>query len=85
MILICIYNIRIGYQKTRAYAMYICICNAITDNEIRQAVYKGSNCLNSLQKCLPVGTECGTCCCLAKQVIEETLEEIKTSSQNQVA
>ncbi|HLF67665.1 MAG TPA: (2Fe-2S)-binding protein [Gammaproteobacteria bacterium] len=65
--------------------MYVCICNAITDGEIRQAVCQGSNCLNSLQKKLPVGTECGTCCCLAKQVINETLDELETARKNQVA
>ncbi len=65
--------------------MYVCICNAITDKEIRQAVCQGSKCLNSLQKKLPVGTECGSCSCLAKQLIADTLDELENSRNNQVA
>lgn len=65
--------------------MYVCICNAVTDKEIRQAVCEGSKCLKSLQKKLPVGTQCGSCCCLAKEIIAQTVDEINTSRQNQVA
>ena len=65
--------------------MYVCICHAVTDKQIREEVYQGAKCLKSLQKNLPVGTGCGTCVCTAKQVIEETLSDIKAVSQNQVA
>jgi bacterioferritin-associated ferredoxin len=41
--------------------------------------------LKSLQKNLPVGTGCGTCVCLAKEVINETLAELKHQAENQVA
>lgn len=65
--------------------MYICICHAITDGEIRQEVYKGAKCLKSLQKNIPVATGCGTCACSAKEVINDTLNEIKHCAQHQVA
>jgi bacterioferritin-associated ferredoxin len=65
--------------------MYVCICHAITDKQIQNEVYQGAKCLKSLQKNLPVGTGCGTCVCLAQEVIAETLCELKHQSQNQVA
>ncbi len=65
--------------------MYVCICHAITDKQIRDEVYQGAKCLKSLQKNLPVGSGCGTCVCFAKEVIHETLCELKHQAQNQVA
>lgn len=65
--------------------MYVCICHAITDKQIQSEVYKGAICLKSLQKKLPVATCCGTCACVAQDIIDETLCELKHSSQNQVA
>lgn len=65
--------------------MYVCICHAITDKQIRTEVCQGATCLKSLQKKLPVATCCGTCACLAKEVINETLAELKHSAQHQVA
>jgi bacterioferritin-associated ferredoxin len=41
--------------------------------------------LKSLQKTLPVATNCGSCACFAKEIIEETLEAVKSSAQHQVA
>ncbi len=65
--------------------MYVCICHAITDKQIQCEVYKGACCLKSLQKTLPVATSCGSCACFAKEVIDETLDELKRSRHNQVA
>ncbi len=41
--------------------MYICICNAITDRQIKAAVANGATTLADLQTELGVATECGTC------------------------
>lgn len=41
--------------------MYICICKAVTDREIRQAAELGANSLSELQECLGVATCCGKC------------------------
>jgi bacterioferritin-associated ferredoxin len=65
--------------------MYVCICHAITDKQIRNEVYQGAKCLKSLQKNLPVGTGCGTCVCTAQDVIDETLCELKHQDKSQVA
>jgi len=41
--------------------MYICICNAVTDRDIKQAVDDGANCMSHLQERLNVGRCCGKC------------------------
>jgi bacterioferritin-associated ferredoxin len=41
--------------------MYICICNAITDREIRSAVELGARSVADLKSALGVATCCGRC------------------------
>ena len=41
--------------------MYVCICNAITDRQIRRAAKAGVEDLWGLQKELGVASGCGTC------------------------
>ena len=41
--------------------MYICICNGITDRQIREAVKDGAHSLGCLQSRLGVATQCGKC------------------------
>lgn len=49
--------------------MYICICNAITDRQINEAVANGATTLADLQYELGVATECGTCLDSAVQLL----------------
>jgi bacterioferritin-associated ferredoxin len=51
--------------------MYICICNAITDKEIRGAVNLGCTTLDDLQRDLGVATCCGKCAPEACRVLDE--------------
>jgi len=41
--------------------MIVCVCNNISDREIRQAVDLGITSIAGLRKELGVGTMCGTC------------------------
>ena len=52
--------------------MYVCICNAITDKQIRQAAEAGVRDLWGLQRELGVGTNCGACKEMASDIIRET-------------
>lgn len=51
--------------------MYICICNAVTDREIRGAVELGSSTLQDLRRDLGVASCCGKCETEAKRVLGE--------------
>ena len=52
--------------------MYVCICNAITDKEIRAAAATGISDLWGLQKKLGVAAGCGSCKEHAMEVLTET-------------
>ena len=41
--------------------MYICVCNAITEDDIKQAVDDGASSFGCLQQSLGVSTCCGQC------------------------
>ena len=53
--------------------MYVCICNGITENQIRNAVSDGVRSLRELRADLGVASCCGKCADCAQQVIHETL------------
>lgn len=41
--------------------MYVCICNSITDRQVRDAVHKGQDTLPKLRESLGLGACCGKC------------------------
>lgn len=55
-------------------AMYVCVCNAVTDREIRGAVKLGVRSLDDLSSLLGVATCCGKCADCARAVLCEALD-----------
>ncbi len=51
--------------------MYICLCNAITDSQIREAAESGVTDLWGLQSELGVASNCGSCKEHAMDVVRE--------------
>ncbi|MEM7083295.1 MAG: (2Fe-2S)-binding protein [Pseudomonadota bacterium] len=46
--------------------MYVCLCNAVTESEVREACDQGAETLSDLQDSLGVAMGCGQCaptCC----------------------
>ena len=56
--------------------MYICLCNAITDREIRGAVALGARSLADLKSALGVATCCGRCADCAAQMVSDACPEM---------
>jgi len=54
--------------------MYVCVCNAVREVEIREAVEQGCRELDHLSAELGVGEGCGTCLEYAKAILEAQLE-----------
>jgi bacterioferritin-associated ferredoxin len=54
--------------------MYICVCHAISDRQIREVVDRGAGSLCEVQAYLPVAACCGRCEDSARQVIESHVE-----------
>jgi bacterioferritin-associated ferredoxin len=55
--------------------MFVCICNQVTDKQIRQAAEDGHRSFKSLSVELNVGTCCGRCKSCAKKVLREAIQE----------
>ncbi|MEZ5560346.1 MAG: (2Fe-2S)-binding protein [Pseudomonadales bacterium] len=55
--------------------MYVCLCKAVTDHEIAEAVDGGISDLESLEHHSGVGTGCGCCREFAQQIIDARLAE----------
>ena len=51
--------------------MYVCICNAVTDSEIRQCVSLGADTFEQVRDCLGVASCCGRCEPVAREILVE--------------
>lgn len=59
--------------------MYVCLCQGVTDGQIREAIYDGCCSYRDVRETLGVASQCGKCACLAKQVVRETLGSLQSS------
>jgi bacterioferritin-associated ferredoxin len=60
--------------------MIVCVCNNISDREIRQAVDLGLSSMDELRRDLGVSTCCGKCATYAEEVLNAHLETNSTST-----
>lgn len=51
--------------------MYVCLCNGVTDRQIREAVGDGVKSMRQLRQCLGVAANCGRCATHAKELLDE--------------
>ena len=66
--------------------MYVCICNSVTDNQIRDAVSNGASSYEDLQSNLGVATCCGRCGDCAKRIFNQAqCQQVCFTRQPQVA
>jgi bacterioferritin-associated ferredoxin len=72
------------FNCDNAQSMYICVCNAVTEREIRRCAQLGCS-LDDLRKQLGVCTNCGKCKHAAKQILREERTCNGESSWLQVA
>lgn len=54
--------------------MYVCLCKAVTDCQIREAICEGACSMRELRQCLGVASQCGRCARHAREVLEESLK-----------
>lgn len=53
--------------------MYVCICNGVTDRDIRQAAEAGCRTMPELTMRTGAGSTCGSCIDMATSILEETV------------
>jgi len=51
--------------------MYVCVCRAISDRQIREVVDRGAKSLCEVQTYLPVASCCGSCEDTAREIIDK--------------
>lgn len=49
--------------------MYVCVCKAVTDTQIKKAISEGARSPRELLKCLGVGGTCGKCASGIKELL----------------
>ena len=54
--------------------MYVCVCQAVTERQIHQAVNEGARTLQDLRRELGVAAECGRCATCARQCLRDVQE-----------
>ena len=60
--------------------MYVCLCQGITDKDIRDAINDGCSSYKEVRQALDIAAQCGKCGCLAKQIVKETITENQLSN-----
>jgi bacterioferritin-associated ferredoxin len=51
--------------------MYVCVCQAVTERQVREAVQDGMHSMRALREHLGVASECGKCARCAQGIIKE--------------
>jgi bacterioferritin-associated ferredoxin len=51
--------------------MYVCVCQAVTERQVREAVAKGVTSMRGLRQELGVASECGRCARCAHGILKE--------------
>lgn len=57
--------------------MYICICNGVTDHQVRQAAEAGCRTMAELTMRTGAGASCGSCIEMASAVLRESQVELR--------
>ncbi len=55
--------------------MYVCLCKAVTDRQIRDAINGGASSFADVRRHLGVSTGCGKCLQQAKSIVETTVRK----------
>ena len=55
--------------------MYICVCNSVTDSDIRDAAEAGVRNMHQLRMQTGCGINCGKCETMAREVLKNVLVE----------
>ncbi|QKS28353.1 MAG: Bacterioferritin-associated ferredoxin [Accumulibacter sp.] len=54
--------------------MYVCVCMAVTEEQIHEAARRGARTLNDLRRDLGVASECGSCATVARHCLKDAQE-----------
>jgi bacterioferritin-associated ferredoxin len=55
--------------------MYVCVCNAVTESQVYEAIDAGATTVKALNRQLGIGAQCGACVSRAKECLTKTREQ----------
>ncbi|HMV21080.1 MAG TPA: (2Fe-2S)-binding protein [Rhodocyclaceae bacterium] len=60
--------------------MYVCVCHAVTERHVNEAISDGCRSVRELGDRLGVGRTCGRCCTCAYDIIREASQVYSSAS-----
>ena len=65
--------------------MYVCVCLAVSDKEVREAIAGGCHSRHAVTRQCGAGGDCGACHNMIENMIEDHLDEAAASGQQLVS
>ena len=65
--------------------MYVCICNAVTDKQIRSEVRQGCTSLRELSCRTGCATTCGKCARMAREILVDEMQRVGNEQERPAA
>lgn len=65
--------------------MYVCICNAVTDKQIRKAAREGCASLRTLSCQTGCSTTCGKCARMAREILDDEMRRMAVENGERAA
>ncbi|HMU66395.1 MAG TPA: (2Fe-2S)-binding protein [Cellvibrionaceae bacterium] len=63
--------------------MYVCLCHAVTERQVAEAIEKGARCIKDLRAQLSITATCGKCASCARECIQNKVGKLaQASTQN---
>jgi bacterioferritin-associated ferredoxin len=60
--------------------MYVCVCHAVTDKQLREAISQGSHSLRDLRRQLGVITSCGKCGRCVREILQQSRSAVTATT-----
>ncbi|GEM_PF-460669 len=65
-------------------ARLVCMCNVVSENEIKAALKKGATTTSDIQKMTGAGTSCGKCLVVIDGLVEKYLSGLPRNPQQKI-
>jgi bacterioferritin-associated ferredoxin len=64
------------------FHMYVCVCQAVTERQIREAARQGLRTVKALKECMGLAGECAKCARCAHQILRECIGCAEAESES---
>ena len=65
--------------------MYVCLCHAVTERHIAEAIEQGARCMKDLRAQLRITATCGKCASCARQCLQNKVTNLASSSEQTIS